>query len=260
MKYFRPLFLAFCLIIIAGFTGDKKGFESIQKSFARVSTAYSDKEEVINEKCRALGIPEADFGNIFIRAFKQERTLEVWVQKPDGKYVLFNQFRVYSNAGKLGPKRAQGDYQVPEGFYYITEFNPYSSYYLSLGLNYPNESDCELSGSCKKGGNIFIHGSVVSSGCLAMSDYYIEDIYVCCVKARNRGQQKIPVQIYPFKMTEENLESYTQLEEFKPHAKFWRNLAEGYRIFENNCCLPQVNVGPDGYYQFSDASTAEVSK
>jgi len=260
MKYLGPLFLTVFFVFLAGFTGDKKNFESIQKGYPRVHVAYSDKEDYINQKCHILGIPEADFGNIYIRAFKQERILEIWVQKPDGKYVLFDQYRVYSNAGKLGPKRAQGDYQVPEGFYYITEFNPASSYYLSLGINYPNESDCKLSGSCKKGGDIFIHGSVVSSGCLAMSDYYIEDIYVCCVKARSHGQQKIPVHIYPFKMTEENMESYTQLPEFKQHTKFWKNLAQGYKIFENNCCLPQINVGQDGYYEFSDASTADITK
>ncbi len=45
-------------------------------------------------------------------------------------------------AGTLGPKTNAGsDYQVPEGFYYINEFNPKSSFHLSLGLNYPNASD-----------------------------------------------------------------------------------------------------------------------
>ncbi len=54
---------------------------------------------------------------------------------------LFKTYKVCALAGTLGPKRMEGDYQVPEGFYYINEFNPQSNYYLSLGINYPNESD-----------------------------------------------------------------------------------------------------------------------
>lgn len=253
MKLFRTCFLVVFILGFSAFVRDRNNFETTQKSFSRVNSAYYHKEDVINEKCKKLGIPE-DFGNVFIRAFKQERILELWVQKPDGKYVLYNEFRVYSNAGKLGPKRAQGDYQVPEGFYYITDFNPFSTYYLSLGINYPNESDTKLSSAAKKGGSIYIHGSVVSSGCLAMSDYYIEDIYVCCVKAKAHGQQHIPVHIYPFKLTSTNLDTYTKQDEFKKYTKFWENLAEGYRIFETNCCLPEIGVGEDGYYTFRDAA------
>ena len=54
-------------------------------------------------------------------------------------------------SGTTGPKRAEGDYQVPEGFYYINEFNPNSKYHLSLGLNYPNASDKILSDSIDPG-------------------------------------------------------------------------------------------------------------
>ena len=261
MNLYKTSFLIVFLILASAFRPDKNNFETIQRNFYRVNNAYFHKEDVINDRCKELGIPVENFGNIFIRAFKQERTMEIWVQRADGNYVLFNEYRIYSNAGKLGPKRTQGDYQVPEGFYYITDFNPQSSYYLSLGINYPNESDSKLSNSAKKGGSIYIHGSVVSAGCLAMSDYYIEDIYICCVKARSHGQQRIPVQIYPFKLTSENLDKYTKLDELKQHKKFWENLAEGYKMFENNCCLPDVAVGPDGYYQFADrSSAAQLSK
>jgi len=43
-------------------------------------------------------------------------------------------------SGKLGPKRQQGDMQIPEGFYHISGFNPASNFYLSLRINYPNPS------------------------------------------------------------------------------------------------------------------------
>lgn len=259
MNLYKGSFLIVFLMLMSAFRADKNNFEATQRNFYRVNNAYFHKEEIINDRCRELGIPEEGFGNIFIRAFKQEQKMEIWMQKPDGNYVLFNEYKIYSNAGKLGPKRQQGDYQVPEGFYYITDFNPQSNYYLSLGINYPNESDCKLSTSARKGGDIYIHGSVVSAGCLAMN-YNIEDVYICCVKARSHGQQKIPVQIYPFKLTPENLEAYTQMDEYKKYKKFWSNLAEGYRMFENNCCLPDITVGADGYYQFYDPSVAQVSK
>ena len=71
-------------------------------------------------------------------------------------------------SGTMGPKRLQGDYQVPEGFYYINEFNPNSNYHLHLGLNYPNASDKILSDSLRPGGDIYIHGSCVSIGCIPL--------------------------------------------------------------------------------------------
>ena len=94
-------------------------FEDTQKSFERVSDAYSRKEEYFKMKCRSKEIPEETFGNMFIRAFKKEQMMEVWVQKPDGKYVKFNEFKIYAMSGMLGPKRQQGDCQVPEGYYFI---------------------------------------------------------------------------------------------------------------------------------------------
>ena len=60
-------------------------------------------------------------------------------------FTLFKTYKVCMQSGSIGPKRSEGDNQVPEGFYYINEFNPNSNYHLSLGLNYPNASDKMLS-------------------------------------------------------------------------------------------------------------------
>jgi murein L,D-transpeptidase YafK len=76
---------------------------------------------------------------IYIRSFKYDSQLEVWVRNsPKEAFKLFKTYRVCAMAGTLGPKRMQGDYQVPEGFYYVNEFNPKSTYHISLGINYPN--------------------------------------------------------------------------------------------------------------------------
>lgn len=244
----------------SSFVGEKQSFEESQKGFPKIKDVYERKEEFIKMKCRSLEIPEETFGNIVIRVFKMEAVMEVWVQRPDGKYVKFKQFDIYALSGLLGPKRQQGDMQVPEGFYTINEFNPQSNYYLSLGINYPNESDMKMSIAAKKGGDIFIHGAQCSTGCLAMSNYYIEDIYMCAVKAISNGQQKIPVQIFPFRMTPENMSYYLSFEPYKQYQEFWDNLAEGYKFFERNKRLPEVVTDKFGRYQFIDHSALQAEE
>ncbi len=259
MKLIEYTFLFLCFVSCLAFMPGNFSFEEVQKNFERVNDAYSRKEEYVKMKCRSKEIPEETFGNLFLRAFKKEEMMEIWVQKPDGKYVKFNEFKIYAMSGNLGPKRQQGDCQVPEGFYYINDFNPVSNYHLSLGVSYPNESDMVLSTAEHKGGDIYIHGARASAGCLAMSNYYIEDIYIYAVKAKTNGQQKIPVQIFPFKMTTENMNYYLRFPQLSKNVKLWNNLAEGYRMFEKTNRLPEVYVGTDGYYQFIDPASFSAS-
>lgn len=259
MGFLKQVGLLLVFVISSAFT-QQGSFEDYQKSFPRVHEAFERKNELLKMKCRSMDIPEETFGNMFIRVFKQEAILEIWVQKPDRKYIKFKEFKIYAVSGKLGPKRERGDAQAPEGFYYINEFNPVSNYYLSLGINYPNESDMKLSTAPNKGDDIFIHGAAVSAGCLAMSNYYIEDIYICAVKAHSNGQQRIPVQIFPFKPTIINLEYYSHFADCKPFSKFWNNLAKGYQFFERTNRLPEVVVDSEGYYQFIDPATSSASK
>lgn len=251
-----------CLIILVACTvfAPPLSFEDSQKKNPRVSDAFNRKEEFINMKCGTLGIPPDVFGNMLIRVFKAEAIMEVWVKNPEGKYIKFNDFNIYAMSGKLGPKRRQGDHQVPEGFYYINDFNPCSNYHLSLGINYPNESDLKLSPARDKGGAIYIHGARVSAGCMAMSDYYIEDIYICAVKAKNGGQQKIPVEIFPFRPTEVNLAYYSQFEVCREFTGFWKNLAQGYNFFEKNKQVPVFTVGKDGSYVFQGTDPSQALK
>lgn len=259
MKVPRVLFLAVLFFLGSAFTaGPELTFEESQKSFERVRDAYDKKEELFLMKCRTKEIPES-FGNIYIRVFKMEGIMEIWVQKePGGEYVKFNDYKVYALSGTLGPKRQQGDAQVPEGYYTINEFNPFSNYHLSLGVSYPNESDMRLSTAAHKGGDIFIHGGSASAGCLAMSDYYIEDIYIAAVKARSQGQAEIPVHIFPFKMTDNNMNYWCRVTQFKDCVKLWKNMQAGYQFFETNARVPDVSVDASGYYKFSDPATTQA--
>ena len=145
----------------------------------------------------------------------------------------------------------QGDEQVPEGFYYIDRFNPMSKFYLSLGLNYPNRSDKRKGKAGSLGGDIFIHGSCVTIGCLPMTDTHIKEIYLLAVHAKNNGQSKIPVYIFPFKMTDQNMATYkARYKDNKELTLFWENLKPGYDKFTKYHRELDIEVAENGDYTY----------
>jgi murein L,D-transpeptidase YafK len=150
----------------------------------------------------------------------------------------------------MGPKRVEGDYQVPEGFYYINDFNPNSSYHLSLGLNYPNASDKILSDSIRPGSAIYIHGNCVSTGCIAITDFPIEEVYVIASAAKNNGQDFIPVHIFPVKYNLKESLSYLN-ESIKDNdvlKLFNKNIRVAFDQFELQKELPIILVNKKGDY------------
>ncbi len=239
------LYISIFLLVI---TDD---FKSDQLKHVRVKNAYKLKEESLHQLYKEKG---ADFlsSGIFIRVFKQEKKLELWAKNKQGVYILLKEYTICSASGSLGPKRQQGDEQVPEGFYHIDLFNPYSSFHLSMRINYPNSSDKLLSNAANPGGDIFIHGHCVSIGCLAMTDDKIRELYIAAVQARNSGQQKIPVHIFPFRMTKEKMTSYRQKYNHNlPLVNFWENLKTGYDLFEGTGKLSVISTDSKGKYKFS---------
>src|SRR6185295_14539267 len=94
----------------------------------------------------------------------------------------------------------------------VTRFNPLSLFHLSLGLDYPNVADRaagQPGGSL--GGDIFIHGGCASVGCIPLGDQAIEEVYVAALDARARGQQSIPVHIFPRRLDVTGLEALQHL-------------------------------------------------
>ncbi|HSK18243.1 MAG TPA: L,D-transpeptidase family protein, partial [Longimicrobiales bacterium] len=150
-----------------------------------------------------------------------------------------------------GPKRHQGDAQVPEGFYNIDLFNPNSSYHLSMRVDYPNARDRAANPDGNLGGDIYIHGDCVSEGCLAMTDEGIEELYWIGIEAHAMGQTRIPVHIFPARL--DNAEMRRMKDVFADHPellRFWRTLQPGYEYFEKHHRLPQVLVDAGGTYRF----------
>jgi murein L,D-transpeptidase YafK len=244
-----------CIAIIttiAGWsqTSYEPDFIQLQKSYIRPANALSIKEDTLMKQFKEKGLMwPAKY--IYIRSFKYDSYLEVWVkQQRNDAYKLFKSYRVCALAGTLGPKRMQGDYQVPEGFYYINEFNPKSAYHLSLGLNYPNTADKLLADSLQPGGDIYIHGSCVTTGCIPITDTQIEELYIIASHAKNNGQDFIPVHIFPVyfknKRSNEYLDKY--LKDYPEYKDLSNNLRSMYYYFEKNRTLPVIMVNNRGDY------------
>ncbi|YCM45069.1 murein L,D-transpeptidase family protein [Verrucomicrobiaceae bacterium 227] len=181
---------------------------------------------------------------VFIRAFKQERVLELWLQKKDRKFELFRTYPIAAASGELGPKLKEGDRQVPEGFYFVppSRMNPQSDFHLSFNIGYPNPYDLAHD---RTGTYIMVHGSNISVGCLAMTDEKIEEIYTLCDAAHQNGQKFFRIHIFPFRMTNDEMTKHRE----NPWFSFWLNLQTGFQWFEERKIPPSVSVR-DLTYQF----------
>lgn len=231
-------------------------FIDIQKTFPIPSEALKRKQDTLQKQFAAKGL-QWPAKYLYIRSFKYDSQLEVWVKNTFKEpFKLFKTYKVCALAGTLGPKRLEGDYQVPEGFYYINEFNPRSNYHLSLGLNYPNASDRILSDAYKPGGGIYIHGSCVTVGCIPVTDAQIEDIYILAAYAKDQGQDFIPVHIYPIRFNNKKSINYlASLTKTDAQLKaFAETLEAVYDHFEITRQLPVIMTNTNGNYVFSGLS------
>ena len=224
-------------------------FKESQLNNGRVSKAYEEAGALVESLMQNNKLDTVGF-NIFLRIFKEEHIMEIWASDSlHEQYMLLKEYRICRVSGEAGPKRRQGDRQIPEGCYHIDRFNPWSSFHLSLGINYPNASDRILSDKKHPGGEIFIHGSCVTIGCIPMTDDRIKEIYILAVEARNCGQELIPVHIFPCKMSGE---CYGKLKDQQAEnpilIDFWNNLEEAYLYFEMNKNLPAFTVDARGRY------------
>jgi murein L,D-transpeptidase YafK len=244
------LLLTICsLLFVMSFTLLQRSFKDDQKRYPRVRTAYSEKSGLINVELKAKSL-KLDQIEIYLRVFKFEKELELWGRsKGDEKFKKIKTYEVCATSGKLGPKRKQGDLQIPEGFYHINRFNPNSNFYLSLGINYPNKSDRILGVKSSLGGDIFIHGNCVTIGCVPITNALIKELYVYCVEAKNNGQSTIPVTIFPAHL---NRAKYNVLlEKFQDDSdkiNLWKSLRKGYDLFNKSKKLPSIAFLETGRY------------
>ena len=249
-KMFRIFIGLFLLSISPTLLRAQYSFVDEQKASFKIAGVFNNKEQVLQKEFEVKGLQwPAKF--IYLRSFKYDSQLEVWVKNnAKDKYKLFKTYKVCMQSGTMGPKRLQGDYQVPEGFYYINEFNPRSAYHLSLGLNYPNASDRILSDSLRPGGAIYIHGSCVSVGCIPVTDDEIEELYILSSYAKSNGEDFIPVHIYPFRYNQRrSIEYFKTIAKNNPSLqKFAMELKKAFDKFEETKQLPLRLIDRKGDY------------
>lgn len=217
--------LFFSFILLNGKTLNGQTFIKQQLSYPRVRQAYANKAGIVQQKLRSLSLDTASI-EVQLRGYKTEKQLEIRVRKQgNSSWTTYATFDICAASGGLGPKIKQGDLQVPEGLYFIDRFNPVSAFHLSLGISYPNAQDKKRSAGQAPGGDIFIHGECASIGCLAMTNPVIEEIYLLCIWAKTAGQKQIPVQLYPFQMSDSKLNTQSK----SPWFEFWKSLQMSYK-------------------------------
>lgn len=204
-------------------------------------------DQRLAEKGMALGTP------ILMRVFKREFELELFMLK-DGRYELFATYPICKWSGRLGPKIKTGDHQAPEGFYTVDKsaLNPNSRWHRSFNLGFPNAYDRAHG---RTGSFLMVHGGCGSVGCYAMTDPVISEIWSIVTRALDGGQKRFQVQVYPFRMTDQNLVRY----ENEPMAPFWRDLKTGYDHFEKDRLPPSVGVCDKRYAFTSGATTRDIT-
>jgi murein L,D-transpeptidase YafK len=174
---------------------------------------------------------------ILLRIFKEEAELEVWKQDTTGHFQLLKTYPVCRWSGDIGPKVHEGDRQAPEGFYTITAklLNPNSNYYLAINIGFPNSFD---KANDRDGTFLMVHGDCSSSGCYAMTDEQITEIYSLARDSLNGTQPAFQIQAYPFRLTPANLARHRT----SPHMAFWEMLKIGNDHFEVTHLEPKVDV------------------
>jgi hypothetical protein len=112
---------------------------------------------------------------------KKEELLILFAPDSNGDLKQIAGYPIIGTSGKAGPKLKEGDLQIPEGFYQVPGLYPNSIAHLGIRVNYPNIQDrkrAKADHRTKLGGDILIHGSYWSTGCLAMGNSAIEELYV----------------------------------------------------------------------------------
>ena len=220
----------------------------------RIENVYAKTEDSVKAEFqrKKLAWPPCE---MYVRSFKYDRNLEVWVKANEtDSFKLFKTYKVCMQSGATGPKRMEGDYQVPEGFYHINEFNPNSAYHLSLGLNYPNASDRILSDAVRPGSAIYIHGNCVSVGCIPITDAYIEELYIIGSYTKAAGQEFIPVHVFPIDYRQKKSQEFlnTVIAANESLKEFNDRLKKAFIYFQAKKQLPLIMVNRNGDYVVSN--------
>ena len=223
----------------------------------RVAAARARRGAVVQQAVKAAGLqwPPKE---VFVRATKRNvdggaGVVEVWAGNgTSAPLALVLSHPICRLSGVSGPKTREGDLQVPEGYYSISALNPNSSYHLSLRVDYPNASDRvrnrRRSATVPLGGDIMVHGSCVTIGCIPIEDEPIEEVYLLVAEVFGQ-KRRVPIHIFPQPMTEPVVAALQARTDVDDDTKaLWRELQQGWALFEQHHKVPRVQVADDGRY------------
>ena len=193
----------------------------------------------LSERLSAAGLKEG--AAVFVRLFKSESELELWMQK-GRDFVLFATYPICQWSGVLGPKFYEGDNQSPEGFYSVgrRDLKWQTRHHRAFNIGFPNAFD-KLHG--RTGSNILVHGGCSTEGCFAMTNPVIDEVFRLANSAIASGQKDIQVHVFPFRMTPANLLQNSA----SPWIDFWINLKTGYDLFAETRQPPAIGICKNRY-------------
>ena len=188
----------------------------------------------LGERLKEKGFISGD--PVFLRIFKADVQAELWMKR-GRRFELFATYPICAWSGQLGPKLREGDSQSPEGFYTISksQLNPNSKYFRAFNLGFPNLFDAA---NGRTGSALMVHGSCASVGCYAMTDPVIGELWQLAGAALDRGQERVGVHVFPFRMTPDRMAAF----DWHPSAEFWRDLKSAYDFFEETRIPPLIGV------------------
>lgn len=230
------------VLLAAALAGCAEQFE-----VENTGTVTADTVALMEQRDMERGAP------ILVRIFKEDAALEVWKQDRSGRFKPLRSYKICRFSGGLGPKKAEGDHQAPEGFYDVGpgQMNPHSREYLAFNLGYPNAYDRALGHT---GDSLMVHGGCRSVGCYAMTNEQMDEIFGLAHESFAAGQSHIQVQAYPFRMTEANLVRHAA----DPNIDFWQTLKAGSDVFAATARPPKVAVC-DRRYTFAPSTVEGAS-
>lgn len=167
-------------------------------------------EPRLREACAAAGVAYPPSLLVLV-GLKGERELRAYAPGGNGAMLLIKTWPILAASGGPGPKLRAGDGQVPEGIYRVESLNPNSRFHVALRVGYPSEEDVAQTKQDGRdpstlGGDIMIHGSDVSIGCLGMGDAAIEEVFTLTART---GIERVEVVLCPGAAPESSISGTT---------------------------------------------------
>jgi murein L,D-transpeptidase YafK len=243
--------------LIKQFPTQKEWLEA-QFAHERVAAAYATHWHRAMQLLTAKNLSPQNLDLLMV-AYKQEAVLELWGrQGNDQPYQLLKSYPFCTNSGQLGPKRCEGDRQIPEGFYQISAFNPKSRFHLSLRVSYPNPSDLKHACPNKPGSDIMVHGGCSSIGCIAITDDLIKEVYLLALYAQTQ-KSKLNLYIFPSRFDEAFMQNQQVIAQSlstdwissEALIAFWQTLKTAHDQFSANHLPIIYRVNAKGDYEIT---------